>query len=234
MNSGSILSRQTLALGECVRPIASKFRARMESRPNRSEQVTDILSYVRSHMELIQADIDRFVEEVNRLGELLGVDDTSENAVQRGAARMEICLEHLLDDYDEVRRAIPGFVDSEGCRLLEQVYREALLQIQGWLDDLLECLNDPMGALQKRGLTIEEGKRLPISLDLELGAPPSLTDLDRWIEQRADALFAAEEAKSTDASARMTRRATGCLGLLATFGLGWWLGGNSEDGDFDC
>ena len=233
MNSGSILSRRTLALGECVRPIASKFRARMESRPKRSEQVTDILSHVRSHLELIQADIDRFVDEVNRLGELLEVAETSESAVQRGAARMEICLERLLDDYDEVRRAIPGFVDSEGCRLLEQVYREALLQIRGWLDDLLECLNDPMGALQKRGLTIEEGKRVPIPLDMELGAPPSLTDLDRWIEQRADALFAAEEAKSTDASARMSRRVTGCLGLLATFGLGWWLGGNSEDCEDD-
>lgn len=233
MNSGSILSRRTLALGECVRPIASKFRARMESRPNRSEQVTDILSYVRSHMKLIQADIDRFVDEVNRLGELLEVADTSENAVQRGAARMEICLERLLDDYDEVRRAIPGIVDTEGCRLLEQVYREALLQIQGWLDDLLECLNDPMGALEKRGLTIEEGRRLPITLDLELGPPPSLTDLDRWIEQRADTLFATEEAKLTDASARMSRRATGCLGLLATFGLGWWLGGKSEDYEDD-
>ena len=233
MNSGSILSRQTLALGECVRPIASKFRARMESRPKRSEQVTDILSYVRIHMELIQADIDRFVDDVNRLGELLGVADTSEHAVQRGAARVEICLERLLDDYDEVRRAIPGSVDSEGCRLLEQVYREALLQIQGWLDDLLECLNNPMGALEKRGLTLEEGRRLPITLDLELGAPPSLTDMDRWIEQRADALFAAEEAKLADASARTSRRATGCLGLLATFGLGWWLGGNSEDCEDD-
>ena len=233
MNSGSILSRQTLALGECVRPIASRFRARMKSRPNRSERVTDILSYVRSHMELIQADIDRFVDEVNQLGELLGVADTPEHAVQRGAARMEICLERLLDDYDEVRRAFPGFVDSEGCRLLEQVYREALLQIQGWLDDLLECLNDPMAALEKRGLTIEEGKRQPITLDLELGAPPSLTDLDRWIEQRADTLFAAEEAKLTDASARISRRGTGCLGLLATFGLGWWLGSNSWDCEDD-
>ena len=234
MNSGSILSRRMLALGECVRPIASKFRARMESRPNRSEQVTDILSYVRTHMELIQADIDRFVDEVNRLGELLEVADTSENAVQRGAARMEICLERLLDDYDEIRRAIPGFVDSEGCRLLEQVYREALLQIQSWLDDIVECLNDPRGALEKRGITIEEGKRVPITLDLVLEPPPSLTDLDRWIEQRADALFAAEEAKLTDASARMSRRATGCLGLLATFGLGWWLGSAGDDGDFDC
>ena len=230
MNSGSILSRQTLALGECVRPIASKFRARMERRPNRSEQETDILSFVGNHLEQIQADIGRFVDEVNEIGELLEVADTPENAVQRGAARMEICLERLLDDYDEVRRTVPGLADSEGCRLLETVYRDALLQIQGWLDDLIECLNDPMGALEKRGLALEKGKPLPITLDLELGAPPSLTDLDRWIQQRADRLIAAEEAESIEASAHMSRRRTGCLGLLATFGLGWWLGKDDDQG----
>ncbi len=230
MNSGSILSRQTLALGECVRPIASKFRARMERRPNRSEQETDILSFVGNHLEQIQADIGRFVDEVNQIGELLEVADTPENAVQRGAARMEICLERLLDDYDEVRRTVPGLADSEGCRLLETVYRDALLQIQGWLDDLIECLNDPMGALEKRGLALEKGKPLPITLDLELGAPPSLTDLDRWIQQREDRLIAAEEAESIEASAHMSRRRTGCLGLLATFGLGWWLGKDDDQG----
>ena len=230
MNSGSILPRQTLALGKCVRPIASKFRARMERRPNRSEQETDILSFVGNHLEQIQADIGRFVDEVNQIGELLEVADTPENAVQRGAARMEICLERLLDDYDEVRRTVPGLADSEGCRLLETVYRDALLQIQGWLDDLIECLNDPMGALEKRGLALEKGKPLPITLDLELGAPPSLTDLDRWIQQREDRLIAAEEAESIEASAHMSRRRTGCLGLLATFGLGWWLGKDDDQG----
>ena len=230
MNSGSILSRQTLALGECVRPIASKFRARMERRPDRSEQETDILSFVGNHLEQIQADIGRFVDEVNQIGELLEVADTPENAVQRGAARMEICLERLLDDYDEVRRTVPGLADSEGCRLLETVYRDALLQIQGWLDDLIECLNDPMGALEKRGLALEKGKPLPITLDLELGAPPSLTDLDRWIQQREDRLIAAEEAESIEASAHVSRRRTGCLGLLATFGLGWWLGKDDDQG----
>ncbi len=230
MNSGSILSRQTLAFGECVRPIASKFRARMERRPNRSEQETDILSFVGNHLEQIQADIGRFVDEVNEIGELLEVADIPENAVQRGAARMEICLERLLDDYDEVRRTVPGLADSEGCRLLETVYRDALLQIQGWLDDLIECLNDPMGALEKRGLALEKGKPLPITLDLELGAPPSLTDLDRWIQQREDRLIAAEEAESIEASAHMSRRRTGCLGLLATFGLGWWLGKDDDQG----
>lgn len=231
MTSGSILSRQTIALGECVRPIASKFRARMESRPNRSDPVTDILSYVHSHLELIQADIDRFVEEVNQLGELLEFADTPENDLLRGAARMEICLERLQDDYDEVRRKIPGHADSEGCRLLEKVYREVLLQIQGWLDDLIECLNDPIGALEKRGLALEKGKRLPITLDLVLEAPPSLTDLDRWIEQRADTPFAAEDAKLIDPSAHASQRRTGCLGLLVTFGLGWWLGNSGEDYD---
>ncbi|MCY4059992.1 MAG: hypothetical protein OXG44_18565, partial [Gammaproteobacteria bacterium] len=171
---------------------------------------------------------------VNQLGRLVAVADTPENAVHRGAARMEICLERLLDDYDEVRRANPGHADSEGFRLIEKVYRDTLLQIQDWLDETVECLNDPMGALKKRGLVLEEGKRVPITSDLDFEPPQSMRDLERWTLQRGDELIAEERAKLDEASARMSRSGTGCLGLLATFGLGWWLGSAGEDDDFDC
>lgn len=233
MDSESILSRQTLALGECARPIASKIRSRMQSRPNRSDRVTDILGFVQNHLEQIGANVGRFTDEVNQLGRLIAVADTPENAVHRGAARMEICLERLLDDYDEVRRANPGREDSEGCRLLERVYRDALVQVQDWLDEIVGCLSDPMGALETRGLVVEEGKRVPIPVDLDFGAPSSIKDLERWALQRGDRLIDEEAAKLTEASSRKSRSGVGCLGLLATFGLGWWLGGAGEDDDFD-
>ena len=253
MDSESVLSRQTLALGECVRPLASKLRTRMQSTPNRSEkrkvvpgldlhrghlahgrtnrseQVTDILSFAEDHLEQIGANVGRFTGEVNQLGRLVALADTPENAVHRGAARMEICLERLLDDYDEVRRANYDHGDSEGSRLLAKLYRDTLAQIQDWLDETVECLKDPTGALKKRGLVLEEGKRVPITLDLEFEAPPSMNDLVRWTVQRGDTLIDEEEA-----SARKSRGGVGCLGLLATFGLGWWLGGAGEDDDFDC
>lgn len=229
MDSESILSRQTLALGECARAIASGLRTRMQSRPSRSERVTNIISFSGDHLEHIGANVGRFTDEVNQLGRLVAAADTPENAVHRGAARMEICLERLLDDYDAVRRANPNHADSEGARLLEKVYRDTLLQIQDWLDETVECLNDPRGALKKRGLVLEEGKRVPIPLDLEFEAPPSMNDLVQWTVQRGDTLIDEQRA-----SARKYRREAGCLGLLATFGLGWWLGSAGEDGDFDC
>ncbi|MYC82905.1 MAG: hypothetical protein F4X19_12555 [Acidobacteria bacterium] len=229
MDSESILSRQTLAFGQCARAIASRLRTRMQSRPSRSERVTNILSFAGDHLEQIGANIERFTAEVNQLGSLVAAADTPEYAVHRGAARMEVCLERLLDDYDEVRRAIPGHADSEGTRLIEKVYRDTLLQIQDWLDETVECLNDPRGALKKRGLVLEEGKRVPIPLDLEFEAPPSMNDLVQWTVQRGHTLIDEQRA-----SARKYRRGAGCLGLLATFGLGWWLGSAGEDGDFDC
>ena len=229
MDSETILSRQTLAFGECARAIASRLRTHMQSRPSRSERVTNILSFAGDHLEHIGANIERFSAEVNQLGRLVAAADTPEYAVHRGAARMEVCLERLLDDYDEVRRAIPGHADSEGTRLIEKVYRDTLLQIQDWLDETVECLNDPRGALKKRGLVLEEGKRVPIPLDLEFEAPPSINDLVQWTVQRGDTLIDEQRA-----SARKYRRGAGCLGLLATFGLGWWLGSAGEDGDFDC
>ena len=228
MDSESILSRQTLALGECARPISSKLRRRMQSRPNRSKPVTDILSFAHNHLEQIGANVGQFTDELNQLGRLVAAADTPENAVHRGSARMEIRLERLLDGYDEVRRASPGFADSEGSRLLEKVYRDTLLQIQGWLDDLIECLDDPMGALEKRGLVGEEGKRVPIPLDLDLVPPPSMNDLVQWTVERGDTLIEEEQAKLIEASSRNSRRGTGLLGLLAAFGLGWSFGGDGD------
>ena len=201
----------------------------MQSRPNRSERVTDILSFVGDHLEQIGANVGRFTDKVNQLGRLIAVADTPEYAVHRGAARMEICLERLLDDYDEVRRANPSHVDSEGCRLLEKVYRDTLVQIQDWLDETVECVNDPRGALKKRGLVLEEGKRVSITLDLDFEPPPSMNGLVRWTVQRGDTLIDEEGAKSNKAWGRMV-----WMGLLASFGLGWWLGSTGEDGDFDC
>ncbi len=177
MNSESTWSRQTLAFGERLRPIASKLRRRMKSGPDRSEQVPDILSFLRRHLDRIPARNDRLADEVNQLGELLAVADSSEIAVYRGTARVEICLEGLLDDYDEVRGAVAGHADSEACRLLEKAYREMLFQIQGWLDEIVECLDDPTDALEERGLTSEEDQRQPIRLNLKLEAPPSFTTL---------------------------------------------------------
>lgn len=234
MNSESILSRPSVVLGDCIRPVASGMRARMESRPNRSLPIEDVFGFVDHHLEQITANAKRLVEEINRTGKLTEDADTPESAVHRGVARMEICLEHLLDDYDEVRRAILEHPDSEGRRLLEKVYRETLIQIQRLLDDIVECRDDPRGALEKRGLTIEEGKPKPIRLDLVLEAPPSMNVLETWTLERGDTLIDEERETLIETSARTSRKGTGCLGLLATFGLGWWLGSAGEDGDFDC
>lgn len=230
MDSESSLPRETLAFRECVSPIASNLRTRMQNRPGRSEPVTDIFGFLGNHLGQIGDNVGRLVDEVNQIGELRGFADTPENAMRRSAARMEICLERLLDDYDEVRRANLGYADSEGCRLLEEAYRDTLHQIQDWLDELIECLNDPMGALKKRGLVYEEGKPVPITLDLDFVPPPAMKDLERWAVQRGDRLINEETANSNEGSGRNSRRGTGWLGLLAAFGLGWWLGG---DGDCD-
>lgn len=190
-----------------------------------------MLSFVEDHLEQIGANVGRFTDEFNRLGRLIAMADTPENAVHRGAARMEICLERILDDFDEVRRANYRHGDSEGARLLAKFYRDTLVQIQDWLDETVECLNDPMGALKKRGLVLEEGNRVPISLEFELDAPPSLTSLLDWAQERGDGQIGELKTELIEASAR---RGTGAWGLLATFGLGWWLGSSGEDGDFDC
>lgn len=183
-NSESVLSRPSVVLGDCIRPIASGMRARMESRPIRSLHIEDGIGFVDHHLKQLTLNANRLIVEINRLGRLIKDADTPASAVHRGAAQVEICLEHFLDDHDEVRRAVIEYADSEGRRLLENVYRETLIQIQRWLDDIVECRNDAKVALEKRGLSIEEGKHQRIRLDLVLEAPPSIDALERWILER--------------------------------------------------
>lgn len=151
-----------------------------------------------------------FADEVNNQLALAATDAQ----VYRAAARVEARIECLLDDWDDVRSMKPDPADQRGWKLLVGIYGDLAEQVQGWLDEMLEILEDPAAAVERRGLADEETATITVSLTIL--PPPQTTALSRWVRERA----------------RATRRATGGLSLLAALlagiGLGWLFGGDDE------
>ncbi|MYE12318.1 MAG: hypothetical protein F4X99_11825 [Gammaproteobacteria bacterium] len=151
-----------------------------------------------------------FADEINDQLALAATDAQ----VYRAAARVEARIECLLDDWDEVRSVKPHPPDERGWKLLVGTYRDLAEQVQGWLDEMLEILEDPAAAVERRGLADEETATITVSLTIL--PPPQAKPLSRWVRERA----------------RVSRRATGGLSLfaalLAGIGLGWLFGGDDD------
>ena len=185
----------------------------MEDVPPSTEPCLDIAGFASRHLRMIEDRAARLAEAINDdLGAVTG-PDTADSAVWRATSRVEVQIEGLLDQYDEVRRANPANGDLQAHRLLGEIYRDLLAQVQTWLNDVLQSLDDPAGALQKRGLPTEGHVEVTIALTLE--APRQVDDLARWAQQRSDETTNRE-------------RGNWLKWALIAFGLGWLVG---DDGD---
>lgn len=157
-----------------------------------------------------------FADEIDdQLGPVSRDPDATDAQVYRAVARLEARLERLLDDWDDVRSVRPDRTAERGWNLLVDIYRDLAEQVQGWLDELLEILEDPVAALERRGLANEEHVEIPLELTLE--APAAATALRHWAEDpvRARAKPGAKEG-----------RGFFWIGLLAVLGLLWLFGGD--------
>ena len=146
----------------------------------------DTLELVSRQLARIADDAEALTDELN--GDLRNAisaegDDAD---IWRAAGRFEMCIERLLDSYDEVRRSKGGARDTPGLLLLGDIYRELLDEIRAWLNEILEFVNDPIATLRKRGLATEGDIDLTISLGLE--APPQMDSLVSWGRRRAEEL----------------------------------------------
>ncbi|MCY3792897.1 MAG: hypothetical protein OXG51_00805 [Gammaproteobacteria bacterium] len=178
----------------------------------------------------------RIEEEVNReLSSMVEASSAVEAEVHRAAARLEVQLEHLLNNYNEVRRIQPDYGYADGWRFLTSVYRDLLTQVQRWLDELIDFTEDPIATLKKRQLPTS-GK-VELTFVLKIVPSPSFTELANWANRKATELEVAEEerfehfeAQAEEAAARSARaegRSLFAL-ILAVFGLGWLVGGGDE------
>ena len=91
--------------------------------------------------------VTRLISETNRvLSEVISAADLPEAKVHRAIGRFEMILDEMLDSYSELRELYPYPVHKRGHELLLAVYRHTLLQLQGWLLDVVEAIADPVAA----------------------------------------------------------------------------------------
>ena len=176
----------------------------MDEVPVEAGEVSDILGLVDEHTALLTAHVIAFGEAIGEgLGRLTHEPDEYFHEV---ASRLNAELEGILDGYDDVRRLKPDEEDFEGWALLVEIYEETLFQIQFWLEEVVEFLNDPLAGVKKRGIPVDGN-----------GAVNLLT---RWLESRGHDLRVAREKAWTQGDRRRAHRA----GLIVGSLIGWWTG----------
>lgn len=233
MSDQSILPPHLVLLDKALRPIALKAQTRIAKAPFQTERVANMIDFIRHHLATIEDDVVRLEEEVN--GELSSIAEASkatEAEVHRAAARLEVQLERLLNHYNEVRRVRPDHGYADGWRFLTGVYRDLLMQVQRWLGELIDFLEDPVAALKKRQLPTSGD--VEFTLALKIVPSPSLRELTNWASRKATEMEVVEKERfenqveeAAARSARAEERSLFAL-ILAAFGLGWLVGGGDE------
>lgn len=241
-------------LRDALRPIAAEVNKRINGAPPSGEWLDDLTEFVSSGLQRIEDDIEALIDTVN--SDLDGVlaGEAGDADVWRAAARLEVHMERLLDGYDEARGAVCGDRDTEGLSLLADAYRNVLKQVRGWLNEIVEFVEEPFSALRKRGLDTEGKEKLVLFLTFE--TPTEIADVRSWMERRAADSAAhaprhvAEDRGDTEAGhikfnvvidsepeivdelqrieerQRIAEERGLMLLLLGAFGLGWMFGGD--------
>ncbi len=204
-----------IILGEHFRLMAGELSMRMDATSFESGTVYNIFDLVDDHMTLLGNHVSAFCEEVsNGLGQLTHEPDEYFHGV---ANRLNAELFCIVDAYDDVRSLTPSHEDFEGWSLLVEIHEETLFQIQRWLEEVVEFLDDPLAGVKKRGIPSDGSGA--VNLRLEMRAPHQVNQLTRWLNRRGHDLMSALQG-----SWKEDRRRAHRTGMIAGTILGLWLG----------
>ena len=214
MSTRPELSRPFVTFGEAIIPVAENVRGRLEKPPSQTARVRDLLDLISSKTRELAETVVALGNEINQ--DFEGMSDAE---VHRAVGRLEIHIERLLASHDEIERANPGPEDFEGWSLLRDLYRDVLLRIQRWLDDIVDISRDPIAGLKRRGYSTQGDVTIRLEFDAQ---EPELEDLIYWIEDQLDEVEAAELSASRNAGRSLF------WGVAAAFGVGWLIGNDDS------
>ena len=177
------IPRPLIVLGEWFRQMDDESSRRMNEAPLQTGTIYDIADLIDDHLHRLVDHVNAFADVVNEgLGRLSYEPDEYFNGVAR---RLEAELDGILDCYDEVRGLTPGADDFEGWSLLVEIHEETVYQIQRWLREVRDCVDDPVSVARKR--SVSDGDDTVVNLALEMQPPRQVKQLTRWLEYRARA-----------------------------------------------
>ena len=156
------LPAAVIALGRALRPTLAKVSTTLRTSPRAGGDVATIASVERclSRLANVCGDV---VAKVEELGQALA-NGSEESAIYRAVRAFEARLQVLQDGYAEVL-AWGGMKRARrGRDLLAEVYRDILTQIKDWIEEIVETVDDPLVALERRGLPTKGEVNLTIAL----------------------------------------------------------------------
>ena len=211
----SPLSPQLIAVRDAIGPVVRRFRARTDAVPRQADPVHDMFDFISHHLQALEDWATDIADEIGEgLGRVASDPDATDEEVRFAVYGLERSLRRLLRGFDNVRSVNPNRTQKRGWDLLMRVYQHLVDQVQGWLDELVECLDDPLAAAEKRGVADRETLELPVTLALD---PPAETmALVRWAQDHG-----ARSAQTAERTARWRAR---LVGLLVVVCLVWLFG----------
>ena len=194
--------------GEAVRPLAAVLEQALDQPETPTVEVTDMLGFVSRHVTTLADLPGPLVDTISS-----AFAASSDADAHRAVGRLEVRLENLMASYDEVCRTDVEAEDIEGWYLLSQTYRDVMLQIKSWLDDIADTLTLPIPELERRGL-LTQGN---VNVRVNLRAPNEMADLTLWLDSRCDEL---------DETGQSIWRRSHLAAFLTGAGLVWLFGGD--------
>ena len=197
-------------LGEAMRPLAATLKQALDQPVTPTVEAIDMLGFVSRHITTLAGLPKPLIDDIRS-----ALAASSDADVHHAVGRLEVRLEHLMASYEEVRRADAEVEDIEGWSLLNGIYRDVLLQIKGWLDEIADTLTLPISELERRGL-LTQGN---VNIRVDLRAPNEMEDLTHWLDSRCAELD----------EARLSRPGSHLAALLAGAGMVWLFGGGDGE-----
>ncbi|MFZ5467267.1 MAG: hypothetical protein ACOZAI_08415 [Pseudomonadota bacterium] len=205
------------ALGHALAPLSQRIHAVLTESQQRS--VLD-----QSSIERVGNALDKLQEQIEALETIINHDFTAlvECTVDEGvlnAHRIAGKLESTLGTMLVAYRRYDGS-DEYPYLLLAAIHRHTLTEIVDWIDEVIEVIDNPIHALQRRHLPTMG--RVELDLALRLTPAPELMELEQYYRARGiDQRHSATQ-----------RRGLGFWGWAAVIGLGLWLGsGGCDEGE---
>lgn len=213
----SSLSPQLIAVRDAMGPVVRRFRARTDAVPRQADPVHDMFDFISHHLQALEDWATDIADEIGEgLGRIAPEPDATDEEIRFAVYSLERRLHRLLRDFDNVRSVNPNRTQQRGWDLLMRVYQHLVDQVQGWLDELLACLNNPLAAAERRGVAGRKTAEIQVALSLE--PPAEAKALVQWAIQRAP--------RSKGAARSSILRNVLVTGVLGAIGIGFLFGGD--------
>lgn len=162
-----VVPSRVILLGEAIQPVAKNLRLALTRRYKYSSHEMATFEDLAQHMNTIAQAFSQLSPRIVALMSNIISDEKAGMAeVYREAGRLEEVLSEFVAGYRLAKISRPSIETSEARKLLLDIYRHYIREICEWLEELVQAIENPISAIEKRGLLLIENVELSVPLNL--------------------------------------------------------------------